>query len=123
MTIFGTAIPKITDDFGGLDFVAWIGAAFFLTLAAFQSTWGKAFKYFDLKTAFLFSVFIFELGSLICGVATNSTALIVSRAIAGAGGAGIASGAFTILAYGVKPMKPVFYEPSSLRLLECVSEI
>jgi hypothetical protein len=38
MTIVATAIPKITDEFHGLDFVAWIGAAFFLTLAAFQSS-------------------------------------------------------------------------------------
>jgi MFS family permease len=65
--------------------------------------WGKAFKYFDLKTTFLVSMFIFELGSLICGVAPNSTALIVGRAIAGVGGAGIASGAYTIIAFAVKP--------------------
>jgi MFS transporter, DHA2 family, glioxin efflux transporter len=38
MTIVATAIPKITDEFHGLDFVSWIGSAFFLTLAAFQSS-------------------------------------------------------------------------------------
>lgn len=127
MTIVATAIPKITDEFHGLDFVSWIGAAFFLCLAAFQSStflpslhytipvfrvdcfanffqaWGKAFKYFDLKTTFLVAVFIFELGSLICGVAPSSTALIVGRAIAGMGGAGIASGAYTIIGFGVRP--------------------
>jgi len=74
-----------------LDLVGWYGAAFFLTVGAFQSTWGKAYKYFPLKATFLIAIFIFELGSLICGVAPNSTALIVGRAIAGVGGAGIAS--------------------------------
>lgn len=38
MTIVATAIPKITDEFQGIDYVAWIGAAFFLTTAAFQSS-------------------------------------------------------------------------------------
>ena len=83
MTIVATAIPKITDEFHSLDQVGWYGSAFFLTLGAFQSTWGKAYKYFPLKTSFLVSIAIFELGSLICAVAPNSTALIVGRAIAG----------------------------------------
>lgn len=67
MTIVATAIPKITDDFKSLDQVGWYGSAFFLTVAAFQSTWGKAYKYFPLKTVFLICIFIFEVGSLICG--------------------------------------------------------
>ncbi len=67
MTIVATAIPKITDQFHGLDLVGWYGAAFFLTVGAFQSTWGKAYKYFPLKTSFLLAIFVFELGSLICG--------------------------------------------------------
>ena len=83
---------RITDQFHSLNQVGWYGSAFFLTVASFQSAWGKAYKYFWLKTTFLTSIFIFELGSLICAVAKNSTTLIVGRAIAGAGGAGIASG-------------------------------
>ncbi|KAK6583081.1 hypothetical protein PZA11_004157 [Diplocarpon coronariae] len=105
MTIVATAIPKITDEFEGLDLVGWYGSAFFLTVGAFQSTWGKGYKYFPLKITFLVSIFIFELGSLICGVAPNSTALIVGRAIAGLGGAGIASGAYTIIAFSARPNK------------------
>jgi MFS family permease len=62
-----------------------------------------------LKYTFLLAVFIFELGSLICGVAPTSTALIVGRAIAGVGGAGIASGAYTIIGFAVRPeMRPAF---------------
>ena len=83
MTIVATAIPRITDEFHSLDQVGWYGAAFFLTIGAFQSTWGKAYKYFPLKTTFLLSFAIFELGSLLCGVAHNSITLIVGRAIAG----------------------------------------
>jgi MFS transporter, DHA2 family, glioxin efflux transporter len=109
MTIVATAIPRITDQFHSLDQVGWYGSAFFLTLASFQSTWGKAYKYFPLKSSFLISILIFEIGSLVCGVAKSSTALIVGRAIAGAGGAGIASGAYTIIAFSAPPQqRPAF---------------
>lgn len=80
-----------------------------MTLGGFQSAWGKAYKYFPLKTSFLLSIFIFELGSLICGVAPTSEALIVGRAIAGVGAAGIATGAYTIVAFSAEPSKrPMF---------------
>jgi predicted MFS family arabinose efflux permease len=46
---------------------------------------------------------IFELGSLICGVATTSKMLIIGRAVAGMGTSGILNGAFTIIA-GCVPM-------------------
>jgi hypothetical protein len=109
MTIVATAIPRITDQFHSLDQVGWYGSAFFLTIASFQSTWGKAYKYFPLKSSFLISIMIFEIGSLVCAVARNSTTLIVGRAIAGAGGAGIASGAYTIIAFSAPPkQRPAF---------------
>ncbi|KAI0603276.1 MFS general substrate transporter [Biscogniauxia sp. FL1348] len=108
-TIIATAIPKVTDEFHGLDKVGWYGAAYFMTLGGFQSTWGKAYQFFPLKITFLIAIFIFELGSLICGVAPSSTVLIVGRAIAGVGAAGIGTGAFTIIAFAVEPKKrPLF---------------
>jgi MFS family permease len=50
---------------------------------------------------FLAFVFAFELGSLICGVASSSVVLIVGRAIAGLGASGIVNGAMTILSGAV----------------------
>lgn len=98
-----TAIPKITDEFDSIDDISWYGSAFFMTLGGFQSMWGKLYKYFPLKTSFLAAIFIFELGSLICGVAPSSTALIIGRAIAGIGAAGCGSGAYTIIAFSAEP--------------------
>ncbi|KAJ2892671.1 uncharacterized protein MKZ38_009486 [Zalerion maritima] len=105
MTIVATAIPKITDEFGGLKDVSWYGSAFFMCFGGFQSMWGKIFKYFPLKTAFLSCIFVFELGSLICAAAPNSPTLIVGRAIAGVGAAGAAAGCFTIMAFSAAPAK------------------
>ncbi|KAI0191321.1 putative efflux pump antibiotic resistance protein [Astrocystis sublimbata] len=103
LTIVSTAIPRITDEFKSLLDVAWYGSAFFLTIGSFQSTWGKAYKYFPLKPTFLLSIFLFELGSLICAVAPNSPALIVGRAIAGVGAAGVSGGTYTIIAFSAPP--------------------
>ena len=98
-----TAIPKLTDQFHSLGDVSWYGSAYLMTFGGSQPTWGKGYKYFPLKTSFIFALFLFELGSLICGVAPTSNTLIVGRAIAGLGGAGVASGAYTIIAFAAKP--------------------
>lgn len=50
---------------------------------------------------FLGAIGVFEIGSLICGVAPTSTALIIGRAVAGLGSAGIFSGALILVAYAV----------------------
>lgn len=104
-TIVATAIPRITDQFNKIDDIAWYGSAYFLTIGAFQSQWGKIYKYFPLKTSFLVALFIFEVGSLICAVAQDSTTLIVGRAITGVGASGIAPGVYTIAAFSTEPRK------------------
>lgn len=104
-TIVGTAIPKITDEFHGLSQVSWYGSAYFMCLGGFQSSWGKAFRYFNLKWTFILTVIVFEIGSLICAVAPNSNAFIVGRAIAGVGGAGLSTGGTVIFAFCVEPKK------------------
>ncbi|KAH6663125.1 major facilitator superfamily transporter [Halenospora varia] len=103
LTIIATAIPHITDEFHSLSDVGWYASALFLTVAAAQSVWGKAFKYFPVKTVYLISIAVFEVGSLICGVAQNSTTLIVGRAITGLGVAGTFGGSYIIIGISVPP--------------------
>ncbi|KAJ7499726.1 DHA14-like major facilitator [Mycena latifolia] len=108
-TILATAIPKITDQFQSLDDVAWYGSAYLLTTAAFQLLFGRLYSFLSLKWVYITAISIFELGSLICGVAPNSNALIVGRAIAGLGSSGIFSGALIIVAHSVPLVKrPMF---------------
>ena len=54
-------------------------------------------------------MFVFEVGSAVCGAAPTSVALIVGRAIAGLGSAGIFSGAIVIIAYAVPLAKRPIY--------------
>jgi MFS family permease len=67
MTIVTTAIPKITDQFRSLEQVGWYGSAFFLTLACFQSFWGKLYTFLPVKRVFFVCTAIFEIGSVLCG--------------------------------------------------------
>ncbi|KAI0378099.1 putative efflux pump [Hypomontagnella monticulosa] len=99
--IIATAIPKITDAFQSLPDVGWYGSAYLLTTAALQLLFGKFYTFLSIKWVYLTAIGIFELGSLICGVAQNSVTLIIGRAVAGMGSAGIMSGALLILAHSV----------------------
>ncbi|KAF8544715.1 major facilitator superfamily domain-containing protein [Trichophaea hybrida] len=100
-TIIATAIPKITDEFKALNDVGWYGSGYMLTMCSFQLLYGKIYTYYSIKYCFLGAVGLFEIGSLICGAAPNSEALIIGRAVAGLGCAGIFSGALIILSLSV----------------------
>ena len=111
-----------------------------MTLAAFQSSWGKAYKYYDLKWSFLLSILLFELGSMTCGkclndclrnlpafpltmvctgIAQSSTTLIGGRAFTGVGGAGVIGGVYTIIAFIITPAK----QPAVIGLVGAVFSI
>ncbi|KAF2117287.1 putative efflux pump antibiotic resistance protein [Lophiotrema nucula] len=102
-TIITTAIPSITNDFKSLQDVGWYGSAMYFTVAATQSCWGKAYKYFPVKLIFLVSILIFEVGSLICATAPNSNAFIAGRAITGTGCAGTFAGCFIVISLSSRP--------------------
>ncbi|KAI0102107.1 major facilitator superfamily domain-containing protein [Nemania sp. FL0031] len=95
-TILATATPVISDEFGALAEVSWWSNAYLLTLSSFQLFYGKLYSLFSIKLIYLGAIAIFEIGSLICTTAPNSIALIVGRAIAGLGAAGIFSGGVLI---------------------------
>ncbi|EON64992.1 hypothetical protein W97_04227 [Coniosporium apollinis CBS 100218] len=100
-TIIATAIPKITDQFKALNDVGWYGSSYLLTTCATQLIFGKLYSFYSIKWIYLGALAIFEIGSLICGIAPNSVTLILGRAIAGLGAAGIFSGAILIVAHTV----------------------
>jgi len=76
-----------------------------MTFGAAQTSAGKIYKYYNLKWSLLTSMLIFEVGSLVCGVAPNSKVLVVGRAIAGLGGAGLSVGGTSIVSFTVSPAK------------------
>ncbi|KAL5418675.1 hypothetical protein PMIN04_007235 [Paraphaeosphaeria minitans] len=96
-SILSTAIPHITTQFHSLPDVGWYSGAYQLAAAALQPLSGKIYSYMKIKHVFLVHLFVFELGSLICGVANSSTMLIGGRALAGMGAAGLMNGGLNIL--------------------------
>ncbi|KAK2599030.1 hypothetical protein QQS21_005496 [Conoideocrella luteorostrata] len=96
-TIIATAIPRITDQFKALQDVGWYGSAYLLTTCAVQLIFGKLYTFYSVKWVYLFAIFLFELGSLVCGATPNSVGLILGRAVAGLGAAGVFSGALLII--------------------------
>ena len=58
---------------------------------------GRIYTFYNPKWVFLSAIGVFEVGSIICGAAPNSTSFIVGRAVAGTGSSGIFSGAIVIM--------------------------
>ncbi|KAJ5806375.1 MFS transporter [Penicillium pulvis] len=118
-TILATAIPKITTQFNSLDDVAWYGSAYLFATCAVQLMFGKLYTFYSSKWVFLTALFIFELGSVVCGTAPTSTALIIGRAVAGLGGAGLFSGALII----VNTLVPLRIRPIYIGLVSSMHAI
>lgn len=108
-TIIATAIPRITDQFNSIGDVGWYGSAYLLTTCSFQLFFGKVYTFYSIKWVYLSAIVIFEVGSVVCGAAPNSVALIVGRAVAGLGSAGVFSGAILIVAHTVPLRKRPTY--------------
>ncbi|KAJ5388922.1 MFS transporter [Penicillium cosmopolitanum] len=85
-TIIATAIPTITSHFQSVD-----------DIGCSQLLFGKLYTLLPIKWTFFGAVLIFQIGLAICGASPNSLALIIGRAVAGVGGAGIFSGALIVI--------------------------
>lgn len=58
---------------------------------------GKLYGLFNVKWLFIFSVFLFEVGSAICGAANTMNVLIFGRTLAGMGGVGLYAAVISML--------------------------
>ncbi|MCJ1359142.1 MAG: hypothetical protein MMC33_009142 [Icmadophila ericetorum] len=99
--INATAIPRISADFKALDLVGWYGSSYFLALMAFQPAFGQLFTLFPIKTVYLISIVVFELGSIISASAPTSVPFIVGRLVSGAAGGGLWCGTLTLVGQAV----------------------
>ena len=62
---------------------------------------GKLYALFSTKRVFISAVVVFEIGSLLSGVAPTSLVLILGRAISGLGASGVVAGVFTMVSLSV----------------------
>lgn len=108
-TINAKAIPQITDDFHSPGNVGWFGSAYLLTSCAFQPTYSRIFTHFDVRGWFLITLGLFEMDSLICEIAQSAVMLLMGRAIAGLGCAGVFAGVMVIITLAVPLTKRPIY--------------
>ena len=88
VTIVNVALPDIEQAFhASLSDLQWVIDAYALTLAALQLTAGSLADRFGRRLLFAIGIVVFTLGSLLCGLASGSTFLSLSRAFQGIGGA------------------------------------
>ena len=96
-TIVGTAMPTIVAALGGLAHYSWVFSAYLLTSTVTVPVWGKLSDLFGRRLLFQVGVFVFLLGSALCGFSQTMTQLIVSRAVQGLGAGALVPLAMTII--------------------------
>jgi len=85
-TIVNVGLPKIMASFGvGLDKIEWVITAYMLAMAVMLPTSGWIADRFGYKKVYFYGLFLFTLGSLLCGISGDENMLIISRVIQGLG--------------------------------------
>ena len=98
-TIVTTALPRITDELGGLNYYAWVVTAYLLASVLGLPLFGRLIEIFPAKWVLLAAVSIFLAGSVFSGLAPSIQALIAFRALQGIGGGGILALTVTLIAF------------------------
>ncbi|GAB1316331.1 hypothetical protein MFIFM68171_06541 [Madurella fahalii] len=108
LTMISTIVPTLTDYFSTLNDVAWYETAYVLAVCVFIPLVGKIYTIFINKYVYLAFMAVFQVGSIICAVATSSHIFIIGRAVNGIGSAGLLSGALLIIFAACAPtIRPV----------------
>jgi len=85
-TIVNVGLPKIMASFGvSIDKIEWVLTAYMLAMAVMLPTSGWFADRFGHKRMYFFGLFLFTLGSTMCGMSGNEDMLIFSRVIQGLG--------------------------------------
>jgi EmrB/QacA subfamily drug resistance transporter len=85
-TIVGTAMPRIIGDLGGLSIMTWVTTAYMLSSTTVVPIAGKLADLYGRRILYISGIFIFMLGSTLCGTSSDMTQLILFRGLQGIGG-------------------------------------
>jgi EmrB/QacA subfamily drug resistance transporter len=97
-TITNVALPSIQQDLGfSQNDLQWVINGYTLLFGGFLLLGGRAADLFGRKRLFLLGIAVFTVASLACGLANDSTALIIARAFQGLGAALVSPAALSII--------------------------
>ncbi|ORX55576.1 MFS general substrate transporter [Hesseltinella vesiculosa] len=88
-SIVANILPMIGTEFHRSNEMIWVATTYVLSFASFQPLYGRISDIFGRKSTYLFTLFLFFIGSIMCGIANDMWTLIVGRALAGIGGGGL----------------------------------
>jgi EmrB/QacA subfamily drug resistance transporter len=96
-TIVATALPRIVQDFHGLEHLSWVIAAYLLASTVVVPIYGKLSDIYGRKPFILSAIVLFLVGSVLSGISQNMLQLVLFRAIQGLGGGAIFANAFAVV--------------------------
>jgi EmrB/QacA subfamily drug resistance transporter len=96
-TIVATALPRIVQDFHGLEHLSWVIAAYLLASTVVVPVYGKLSDIYGRKPFILGAIVLFIVGSVLSGLSQNMLELVLFRAIQGLGGGAIFANAFAVV--------------------------
>ena len=102
-SIIATALPKIVGDFKSFESFAWVGTSYIVTSAIATPLLGKLSDLYGRRVIFQITMFIFLVGSFLCGAAGSMGQLIAARAFQGLGGGGIQALSFAVIGDIIPP--------------------
>ncbi|MEN8831176.1 MDR family MFS transporter [Pacificibacter sp.] len=102
-TIVSTALPTIVADLGGLEHLSWVVTSYILASTVVAPLYGKFGDLYGRRNMVFISVSLFLIGSVLCGLASSMTFLILARAVQGLGGGGLFVLALSIIGEVLPP--------------------
>ena len=103
-TIVSNALPRILGDLGGTQAeYTWVVSASLLAMTASTPIWGKLADLYSKKLLVQAAIGIFLVGSVLCGLATETSQLIGFRVLQGLGMGGLQSLAQVVIAAIITP--------------------
>ena len=96
-TVVGTAMPTIIGELGGLSLYPWAFASYLVAATVTGPVFGKLSDTYGRKPVYLTGIFLFLLGSVLCGAAQGMGALIAFRTLQGLGAGAVQPIAITIV--------------------------
>lgn len=96
-TIVATAMPKIVEEFHGLEHLSWVVTSYMLTSTVIVPIYGKLSDIYGRKYFIMSAIVIFIFGSILSGLSQSMFQLIVFRGIQGLGGGAIFANAFAVV--------------------------
>ncbi|KAK6996675.1 major facilitator superfamily domain-containing protein [Favolaschia claudopus] len=88
-SINGLAANRLSSDFNAFSLQGWVSDSFILSQTVFLLIHGKMLRIFPAKWVLVNGIALFEIGSLVCGLAQGVGQLIAGRTVSGIGAAAI----------------------------------